>query len=164
MTLSNQSYASCSAMGVMSGLPSYDTKTTPGSKQWTLCGWPFRLEPRDAHVGDDGLVEGLDGEGRLAGRHVLQDVALGHVLRQVAVGVVHGRVLEVGLRVARSRRSPRDSRRGPRASGNWRRGDAAAARGIAGEPGPAYRSRRAAKSSASASTKVWQLTYAGCLT
>ena len=43
MTLSNQSYASCSAMGVMSGLPSYDTKTTPGSKQWTLCGWPLGI-------------------------------------------------------------------------------------------------------------------------
>ena len=129
-------------MGVMSGLPSYDTKTTPGSKQWTLCGWPFRLEPRDAHVGDDGLVEGLDGEGRLAGRHVLQDVALGHVLRQVAVGVVHGRVLEVGLRVARSRRSPRDSRRGPRASGICA---AAARRRRAGDLASPGRAARAAR-------------------
>ena len=30
-------------MGVMSGLPSYDTKTTPGSKQCTLWGWPLGI-------------------------------------------------------------------------------------------------------------------------
>ena len=30
-------------MGVMSGLPSYDTKTTPGSRQWTLWGWPLGM-------------------------------------------------------------------------------------------------------------------------
>ena len=32
--------------------------------------------------------------------HVLQHVALGHVLREVRVRVVHGRVVEVGLRAS----------------------------------------------------------------
>ena len=30
-------------MGVMSGLPSYDTNTTPFSRQCTLWGWPFGM-------------------------------------------------------------------------------------------------------------------------
>ena len=51
------------------------------SKGAVLVPLAVRLEPRHAHVGDYRLVEGLDGEGRLAGRHVLEHVALGHVLR-----------------------------------------------------------------------------------
>ena len=114
-------------------------------------------------MGHDGLVQGLDGERGLAGRHVLQHVALGHVLREVRVRVVHGRVVEVGLRAsvlgaatwtlsrpggeasqlktfaakfARVSTFPRIAA-GTARLRKLARGGAAAARGIASEPGPA---------------------------